>query len=275
MFEIAGGSVPGRDHVRIGKNSQDAYYWEEANGILVGAVCDGCGSNPHSEVGAKIGAKLIVKQTLCWYLEEFGSVVHDENGTYLKFGLKWVRRNVLFQLQSLIDSMAGKFSENVRDYFLFTALGFIVDPKLNTCVFGCGDGSYWINGMPTTIMAPNNAPDYLGYGLVDTVPVSPVFITHECVATSEIKSLLIGTDGVADLAKAHDLSIPGKDEKIGPISQFWEKDGFFKNPFSIGHRLALVNRSISRIDWEKKCIGETHGPLRDDTTLVVIRRQKA
>jgi hypothetical protein len=28
------------------------------------------------------------------------------------------------------------------------------------------------------------------------------------------------------------------------------------------------------VDWEKKAMSEAHGPLRDDTTFIVIRRAK-
>ena len=125
-----------------------------------------------------------------------------------------------------------------------------------------------------TIPSPNNAPAYLSYNLVETNQPEPDLGMLWMGPLESVKSILLGTDGVADLARSFNDPIPGKEEKIGSISQFWEKDGFFKNPFSIGHRLALINRSISRVDWEKKAMGEAHGPLRDDTTFITIRRKK-
>src|SRR5262245_8137740 len=60
-LEIAGGSIAGQMHLAAGRNNQDAYCWEASPGGLVAVVCDGCGSGPHSEVGALIGARLVVR----------------------------------------------------------------------------------------------------------------------------------------------------------------------------------------------------------------------
>lgn len=271
-LEVAGGSIIGRDHVRTGKNCQDAYFWKESAGVLVAVVCDGCGSSDNTEVGAQVGAKIVVESTLRHYLN------HPERFPYAAMaknqGLQMVKWSVLTKIQSLADDMAGSFSENISQYFLFTVLGVILDPKADKAfVFGCGDGTFYVNGVPTTIPSPNNAPAYLCYNLVETNQPDPQLGMLWMGSFESVKSMLIGTDGVADLARACDDPIPGKEEKIGPIAQFWEKDGFFKNPFSIGHRLTLINRSVSRVDWEKKAMTEAHGQLRDDTTFIVIRRK--
>lgn len=271
VFEIAGGTVAGRDHVRIGQNSHDAYCWSHRD-ITVAVVCDGCGSSDHSEVGAKIGAKIAVDSLLRHYrgVPELFQYANIENP-----GLQLVKRSILTRIQGLAESMAGSFSENVSQYFLFTILGTILDPKNNKAyIFGCGDGLFYVNDVPTTIPSPNNAPAYLSYNLVETNQKPPDLGMLWMGSLEEVKSILLGTDGVADLARSFDKPIPGKEEKIGPISQFWEKDGFFKNPFMIGHRLALINRSTQKVDWEKKAMSEAHGPLRDDTTLIAIRRKK-
>lgn len=271
LFEIAGGTVAGRDHVRIGGNSHDAYAWSNRD-ITVAVVCDGCGSSDHSEVGAKIGAKIVVDQVLRHYRTDPGAFAY---ANIQNPGLGQVKRSILTRIQSIAESMTGSFSENVSQYFLFTILGAILDPKEGKAyIFGCGDGLFYVNDVPTTIPSPNNAPGYLSYNLVETNQKNPDLGVFWIGSLETVKSVLLGTDGVGDLARAFDKPIPGRDEKIGSISQFWEKDGFFKNPFMIGHRLALINRSISRIDWEKKALCEAHGPLRDDTTLVAIRRKK-
>lgn len=271
QFEIAGGTVVGRDHVRIGKNSHDAYSWFHKE-LTVAVVCDGCGSGDHSEVGAKIGAKIVVNQVLCHYRAEPGSF-HYAN--MQNPGLVNVQRSILTHIQSIAESMAGSFSKNVSDYFLFTIIGLILDPKAGQAyIFGCGDGMFYVNDVPTILPSPNNAPPYLAYNLVDTNRPKPELGMLWMGPLDTVWSILLGTDGAVDLARSFDKPIPGREEKIGPISQFWEKDGFFKNPFSIGHKLALINRSTSKIDWEKKAMSEAHGPLHDDTTLITIRRKK-
>lgn len=271
-LEVAGGSIIGRDHIRVGKNCQDAYAWKEAAGVLVAVVCDGCGSSDHSEVGAHLGAKIVVQTTLGCYLSDPTSFPY---AAMKSPGLQQVKRGVLSKIQSVADVMSGSFSENVSQYFLFTILGAIVDRNAGKAyVFGCGDGVFYVNDVPTTIPSPNNAPAYLSYNLVETNQPKPDLGMLWMGDLETVRSILIGTDGVADLARSFDAPIPGKDEKIGSVAQFWEKDGFFKNPFSIGHRLALINRSVSRVDWDKKAMHEAHGPLRDDATFVVIRRGK-
>ena len=62
LFEIAGGSVAGRSHVLAGKGNQDAYHWSVEERSLVAVVCDGCGSGAESEVGAALGARLLVAE---------------------------------------------------------------------------------------------------------------------------------------------------------------------------------------------------------------------
>jgi hypothetical protein len=271
LFEIAGGTVAGRDHVRIGKNSHDAYSWFHKD-LIVAVVCDGCGSGEHSEVGAKIGAKIVVDQVLRHYRAEPGSFPY---ATMKNPGLGNVQRSILINIQSIAEAMAGSFSKNVSDYFLFTIIGVLLDPKEGQAfIFGCGDGIFYVNDVPTTLPSLNNAPPYLAYNLVETNRPMPELGMFWMGSIDTVKSILLGTDGVADLVRSSDKPIPGREEKIGPISQFWEKDGFFKNPFSIGHKLALINRSISKVDWEKKAMSEAHGPLHDDTTLVTIRRKK-
>lgn len=271
QFEIAGGTVAGRDHVRIGKNSHDAYSWFHKD-LTVAVVCDGCGSGDHSEIGAKIGAKIAVDQVLRHYRAEPGSFPY---ATMKNPGLVNVQRSILTRIQSIAEAMTGSFSQNISDYFLFTLIGVILDPKEGQAfIFGCGDGIFYVNDVPTTLPSPNNAPPYLSYNLVETNRAAPELGMLWMGSLDTVKSILLGTDGVADLARSFDKPIPGKEELIGPISQFWEKDGFFKNPFSIGHKLALINRSTQKVDWEKKAMSEAHGPLRDDTTLIAIRRKK-
>jgi serine/threonine protein phosphatase PrpC len=60
QFEYASGSIIGRNHVFAGKNNQDAYRIVANEKFIIAVVCDGCGSGKHSEVGAKLGARLVI-----------------------------------------------------------------------------------------------------------------------------------------------------------------------------------------------------------------------
>lgn len=268
IFETAAGSIIGRDHARTGKNYQDSHALVGHGRSVIGVVCDGCGSSDHSEVGAQLGSKLVAQAVLRHYRDTPG--LFDKG---MKHGLERVKRTVLSQIQVLADSMGGSFTDIVDEYFLFTIMGFLIDPEKNTTVFSCGDGLYEINGAVNTINSHNNAPSYLTYSLIRSDVQDPAFNILYCAPSSETKSVLIATDGATDLAVAFNKPIPGKDEKIGSLSQFVEKDVYFKNPFAMSHRLALINRTVSKLDWDKKVSVEAYGPMRDDTTIVAARRK--
>ena len=267
-FRIAGGSVPGTDHTKPGQpgwtNSQDAYTWRQDEDLLVAVICDGCGSTPHAEVGAKIGAQLVAR-----YLFE---ALHD-NLSPIPDMLQDVRSAVVAELVRLADAMTGYFSSSVEqivlDHFLFTIMGVAMNPE-ETAVFSLGDGVYAVNG-EVHIVEPHqgNAPPYIGNLTRKRQNDRPVseFILHKVLPTNAVGSILIGSDGVGDIIKAEHLGLPGKTEVLGPLEQFWTQDRFVTNPDMIRRRLAVANR-----EWAED--GQIHhGLLHDDTTLVVIRRE--
>ena len=272
MFEMAGGSIPGRDHITTQKNSHDAYHFTSSGSLGIAVVCDGCGSGENSEVGSKLMARLVTAQVQRLY--------HNDPSAFrvgqIDRGLMQLRRSILSHIQLLADGMGGSFSQVIGEYFLSTVVGVIVTLD-HTFVFGAGDGVVALNET-LKILTPSegNMPDYLTYGLVETEKkgLMPIFKVVESIPTKELQTLLIGTDGVGDLVNASDKKIPGKDESVGLLSQFWKEDRFFKNAFNIHRRLNLINRTVAQVDFENKVVNEQHGHLPDDTTLVVIRRKK-
>ena len=112
IFESAGGSVTGRNHIKAGKNNQDAYDIFSDDHCTLAVVCDGCGSCPHSEVGAKIGAKLWLT-TLRQHLNQNKQI-------------NWpiIEQEMLQQLESIAKSLAVSqtFVDIIHNYFLFTTL---------------------------------------------------------------------------------------------------------------------------------------------------------
>jgi hypothetical protein len=265
--------IAGRDHTTTQKNSHDAYHMVGQPGILVAVVCDGCGSGEHSEVGAKLGARIVTAQVLRYF--------HNDPSAFrvgqIDRGLMQVRRSTLSQIQLLADSMGESFSRSISEYFLFTILGVVVTYD-HAFVFGAGDGVVAMNEQVTVLTPPGggNAPEYLSYGLVETDKkgLVPFLQVVADMPTSMLESLLIGTDGVKDLIGAAEKMIPGKSEKVGPLRQFWTDDKVFKNSFTIHRRLNLINRTVPQVDYERKVVNEEHGHLPDDTTLVTLRRRK-
>jgi len=261
-FEMAGGSVVGRDHLGrgaclAGKNNQDAFACGTQKDVVAAVVCDGCSAGQSSEVGAKLGARLLL-----------GALLDAAEGTLGKPGgqseeavglaLEQARVRVLSTLDALLLAMGSDRLTHLRDSFLFTALGALV-LKEHTAIFAIGDGVYALDGQIVRLGPyPDNAPPYLGYALVDGSArdgcwPGPRFEILRFVPTASVQTLLLATDGAWALAD------------VFALSRFWTEEGVCENPDGIRRRLVVLNNPFRT--------GEGRVSLADDTTLVVIRRK--
>ena len=254
-FEYAIGSIIGRNHVLAGKNNQDAYHIVSNPKFITAVVCDGCGSGKHSEVGAKLGTRM-VSNAIADLLNQGLAISESEFWHVLKINL----------LQKLTDFIAianadpESVMEFVNNYLLFTIVGLVITPS-ETVAFSMGDGAIAVNGKLTQIPTyPDNAPPYIAYGLYRPDAIS--FEICDRLPTSELESILIATDGIDDLVKVED------------INQFWQEDRYFKNPDAIRRKLAVLNREEVKPDWQKRELIKRSGVLSDDTTLVVIKKKR-
>jgi len=266
-FEVAAGSVAGRDHVHAGRNNQDAFCLWSGPEAVVAVVADGCGSGRWSEVGAQVGSRLVV-QGLRRRLDRGGQPEPDSL-------LEDLRRDVLRELTTLAGALGERRSATVADLLLFTLVGAVVGPE-EAFVFTLGDGVFAVNGDVHVLEAPDNAPAYLGYG-VDGSPTgadAPRFLVRRRLPTAAVESLLVATDGAADLVTARDRRLPGRTESVGPLARFWEDDLHFANPAGLGRRLQVLNRTLQRVDWASRSVAREPGLLSDDTTVAVIRRRR-
>ena len=264
-FRVAGGSIIGTEHVRTGKNNHDDFFWDKNEKILIGLACDGCGSGKHSEVGSKIGSRLIANSFL--HLCKPEAAVPWER----------IRHDVIAQIQILTTAMGGSFSQTINDYFLFTVVGALITSQASY-LFSIGDGFIAVNGEIIRVGPfANNTPPYLAYELVSSSIDRDLlkFHVHKTIGTEEVQSILIGTDGVFDLENSEEKKIPGKEDLVGHISQFWQDKRYYNNPDMIRRSLSLINRCVTRIprgeDSSLK-IQHENGLLPDDTTIVAIRR---
>ena len=270
QFEIAGGSVPGRSHLLAGKCNQDAFHWGVEERSLVAVVCDGCGSGAESEVGSALGARLVVAEVA----RAIGL------GGDLDSPALWeeVRKNVLDRLSDLVGAMGGKRSVLVSELFLFTVVGLAVSAD-RAVIFAAGDGLFAVGDEVTRLGPfPRNEPPYLGYGLLDEDPLgpsSPRLLVHRSFPASVLDTVLLGTDGAADLLDLADRLVPGGEgEVVGPLRRFWEEPHHFTNRDAVRRRLARINREITRPVWSERRLAKEPGLLEDDTTVVVIRRRR-
>jgi hypothetical protein len=177
---------------------------------------------------------------------------------------------VLSQLDILAQSLGGDYRKVVEEYLLFTIIGVVLTPETAT-FFACGDGVAIINGTEWPLGPyPGNMPPYLAYGLLESelrIDLSEVKLQPFAEFVSEeLESFLIGTDGVNDFVKHQDRMMPGLDREVGPLSQFWSDDRYFRgNPDLVSRQLRLVGRDFPHNNPE-------HGVLSDDTTIIVGRR---
>ena len=245
-WQLAGGSIPGSDHTMPGKplwkNNQDAFLIHQDAHATIAIVSDGCGSGSSSEVGAQIGVRLLAE------------ILKDLAQRGISPNWECIRMELLSQISVMARAMGVSFSGVVGEYFLFSLLGVYITQD-RAWLFSCGDGMYAIDGMIRKLGPfPDNAPPYLSYGLLgESAP--PFLITEHDPST--IQTIALGTDGtdyIADLDKT--------------LAEWAETDALFRNPDGLRRQLAIMN--LEKID---KGILRP-GPLKDDTTVILLRHQQ-
>lgn len=189
---LAAGSSVGRHHLLAERPNQDAFALRHGAWGAAAVVCDGCGSEPRSGLGAALGASLAAAAI------ERRLVVEGA------LDLKGLGDEVLAGLVRLA-AIAGL---SLREHFLFTLVGaaFTHDRAV---VFACGDGVAAVDGRVTRLGPfPGNAPPYLAYALEGAA------VSLECLHDGPAQSVLVGTDGAAD----------------GDLAPLLAEERFFKNP---------------------------------------------
>ena len=253
-FHVAAASVIGANHLRTYRNNQDGICLQAGEDLLVAVVTDGCSSAPSSEVGARLGARWL-GEWIPRYLDL--ARTPDELLENVRAGLADFLRKTALLLRPEPDELA----HTLEEFFLFTYLAAVLQPE-RTLVFGQGDGVVSVNGAVKVIdSGPDNAPPYPAYALVREAlrgdPGSLLPVLHHEGPTSEVSSLLIATDGAAELvARAKEPLSSG--EVPGGLEQFESGAALLEDPTVLQKRLTMLAR--------------VHHRLRDDTTVVLVRR---
>ena len=254
-FALTAGTVPGREHVRLVRNNQDAVATYVDDDLLVAVVADGCSAGASSEVGARFAVAWLSRWLPCLVQREAPTRVWVDD----------VTSRLLDALSPIASSLSREPADRpsaVHELLLFSFLAVVVN-RARTLVFGAGDGLYAVDGDTVVLDAgPRNAPAYLSYALVDPSArvdaTPPGRATIHCeIPTSELHSVLVATDGAADLLRADVLLADGA--RRGTLAQFYEPR-YATNPSLLQKRLnVLVDR---------------HAKLPDDTTLALIVRRE-
>jgi serine/threonine protein phosphatase PrpC len=284
-FESAAGSIVGRFHLGQngllkGQNNQDAFAIHEGPQGLIMVVCDGCGSEPYSEFGARLGADLLVAALRTQLARGvFWGASPSEHSRVAALVWERARQDVIAQLRVLALTLAGQGSitEYVSSRLLFTTVAAIVTPEV-TSVASIGDGYVVLNEEVQRLGPfPDNTPPYLAYAMVDSSfsarPGSLEFQPVRVLRTEHVQSLLLASDGLEDVLACRECEIPGRSEKLGELSQFWRNDLFFKNKDALRRRLVLANSEVTKLSRGRGELERAQPLLKDDTTLVVLRRK--
>ncbi|MBI5209653.1 MAG: protein phosphatase 2C domain-containing protein [Elusimicrobia bacterium] len=198
---LAAGSATGRDHALSERPNQDAWCALQGDWGAVAVVCDGCGSEPHSGVGARLGA-VMAANLAARQLEAAGTL-----------DLERLRAEMLSRLALVAQTACV----GVREHLLFTIVGAAARDGRAT-VFACGDGVVAVDGSVKLLGPfPGNQPPYLAYALED--PRVGFERLHEGPAAC----VLVGTDGAAE----------------AELAPFWSDERHLSNPDLVRRGLKL------------------------------------
>lgn len=252
-------TVTGARHLRVARNGQDAAAAASGPGWAAAVVCDGCSAGAYSEVGARLGAALVVA-ALARRLAAgdrgaagehgFGGAVRG--GAAGLHAALWadVREEVVRALAALADRMGGDRVQTVIDHFLFTIVA-VAATRDGASVCAIGDGTYAFDGA-TRVLGPfpDNQPPYLGYALLGDDPPA-----HVEAAPAGTRVVAIGTDGATELA--------------GGIARF-AQPRYLEHADRARRDLAVLARGREVIDWDERRVVRT-AELHDDCAIAVVR----
>ncbi len=274
-FGMSGGTVAGSNHTRPGQfgtiNNHDSMSMIHKPEVLISVVCDGCGSAPNSEVGAKLGSKILselIYKNIA-YIARGGRKFGDNNFPGYVDGFNIIEQQFLAQISVLANSMSdslSSFRNVINDYFLFTTVGFVV-LEYNTYTFSLGDGSILVNGKEHCQQEfPGNAPPYFAFKLTapghhDYKDLKFNVTPHE---TSNIETIMSATDGVDYINDNKDLQI--KRKAVGDSNQFLGRHFWGEGEGNVQKRLNILSRDVVKDGVVKPSF------LKDDTTVVVAGR---
>ena len=272
-FEIASGTITGRHHISVGRGSQDALCVLATKQAIVGVVCDGCGSEAHSEVGAHLMSRRIAQNFLI--LAKAAPMAHPQD----LMGLS--NSHLLEDLAEISRFLGGDRKQAIFDHLLFSVVGFVVGLHWSF-IFYSGDGWWWggtsVNvkdGLFSNQILPaeGNQPDYPGYMLLANDRTKFDLKLSAYYETKNLSVIGAGTDGLTDFVENKETLMPGRADKVGPLSQFWTEDRYYANPDAIRRKLWLCAQEHRRADWNEQQILKTPGLLLDDTSLICVRRK--
>jgi hypothetical protein len=243
-WQLATAAVTGARHLRAARNGQDAVSAWLGDDAAAVVVCDGCGSGASSELGALLGARLVMG-ALARRLAR-GAAAGDE-ATW-----RGVRDEVAGELAQVLERLGGDRDEALGDALLFTIVAAAVT-RDEVAVWALGDGAYALIGASprVRVLGPfaDNAPPYLAYDLVGDAREARL----EVVSATSCTGVVVATDGASDLS-----------EPLEGLAALMKPD-------ALRRKLAVLARSDEQIDWDERRVVRTPAVLQDDCAVAALR----
>jgi hypothetical protein len=251
MYTIrtTGAAVTGARHLRAARNGQDAVATVAGDGVGAIVVCDGCGSGASSEVGARLGARLVVNAIA-------GQLMRGAAP-----GELWpaVRAEVTAALAQLVGALVPPGASDaeraavVHDHLLFTIVAAAAAGD-DASVWAIGDGGYAI-GDRVHALGPfdGNQPPYLGYDVLAGEHALAPAVPHVAHASRRDGAIVVATDGAIE---------------VGLTALGDARDS--AHPDALRRRLSVLARGGERIDWDARRVVRTPAALQDDGAVAVL-----
>ncbi len=135
-WRVAGASVQGVGHARLGLPCQDAHGWRVLTGdVLAAVVADGAGSAPLAEVGAELAARSALDFLSAVGAEDLAARLNDADET----GAQTLLRNALTAARQALDDEAVRRGVPLRD-LATTLLVLLAAPQI-VLAAQIGDGA--------------------------------------------------------------------------------------------------------------------------------------
>ena len=232
--------MTGARHLRVPRNGQDAaatWLGEDCGAIV---VCDGCSAGAYSEVGARLASQ--------WLVARLAQRLPTERPDETLWSS--LRAELATELGRIVERMPGDRVAALHDHFLFTIVA-AAWRRDEVAVWALGDGAYALGDRVRTLGPfDDNMPPYLAYDLLGTAHRA-----HFVMADAACGSLLVATDGIADLG----------------FDEFLETDRFLANPDALRRALVVRARSTECVDWTERRIVRTPAALQDDGAIALMR----
>lgn len=224
IFSLDAASVPGRTHRRSLKSNTDAIVIGEESAV----ICTGLDAAPYGEFGARLIGELLVNAL------ESDRLIDRNQPLLIPADDPRLQPDPLFlhafnlviaHLRVLTDYLCrdGNRDGFVREHFQVSLVGMFID-LYEMRIFSIGPSTVFVNEKRSAIPSTHPTPmTSIADALLDipTLPSNALCFNVVKLSSPDVKSFLLGSQGMEEVIQHERSQIPGTKEVVGPIRQFW------------------------------------------------------